>query len=292
MYLFPVMLLCQETDNKLSSFSLGISFSPEYSYRILKAKEDKYESLVALADSMEVPKFGFTTGIQIRYDILKRLSVESGIQFTDKGSKMTVSNFLAADTNDPVLQNLKSVTTIAKIYYIEVPLKLSYKIVSGKFSLSVFVGLSANIFLDNNTKSILKYNDGSKDVQSSNREGSFNSITVSMLTGIGLNYELNNKLSLIFEPIYKRDITGINTSLSHIIIPIPLEQILDCDIGFNNTSTGAGLPAQPVRKQDWCPRSLLQVCNLWQEIKASFDGSLKWWRVTWIKGIKRELRYS
>jgi hypothetical protein len=206
-------LQCQETDNKLSKFSLGILFSPEYSYRILKAKEDIYEILVAMSDSMVEPKFGFTTGIQIKYDILKRLNIESGIQFTDKGSRMTVSNFVATDTNDPVLQNLKSVTTIAKIYYIEVPLKLSYKIVSGTFSLSVFGGLSANLFLDNKTKSILKYNDGSKDVQSSNREGSFNSITVSVLTGIGLNYEFNNKLSLIFEPIYKRDITGINTSI-------------------------------------------------------------------------------
>ena len=51
-----------------------------------------------------------------------------------------------------------------------------------------------------------------KDVQSSNGEGSFNSITVSLLTGIGLNYELNNKLCLIFEPIYKRDITEINNA--------------------------------------------------------------------------------
>ena len=160
--MFPIILQCQETDNNLSKFSLGISFSPEYSYRILKAKEDKYEGLVAMSDSMVEPKFGFTTGIQIRYDILKRLSIESGIQFTDKGSRMTVSNFVAAEPDDPVLENLESVTTVEKIYYIEVPLKANYKIISGKFSLSFFDGLSANLFLDNKTKSILKYNDGSK----------------------------------------------------------------------------------------------------------------------------------
>ncbi len=212
MFLFPLMLLCQEADNKLSQFSLGISFSPEYSYRVLKAKEDKYESFVALSDSMEVPKFGFTTGIQIRYDILKRLNIESGIQFTDKGDKMINSNFVAADTNDPLLLNLNSITTVKKVYFIEVPLKVSYKIVSGKFSLSVFGGISANIFLDNNTKSIIKYKDGTEEVQPTNREGNFKSINVTMLAGIGLNYELNKKLCLNFEPIYKRDITEINTS--------------------------------------------------------------------------------
>jgi hypothetical protein len=216
MFLFPVMLIGQETDNKLSKFSLGISFSPEYSYRILNAKEEKYENLVEIINSMEVPKFGFTTGIQIRYDVLKRLNIESGIQFSDKGSKMTTSNFVAADTNDPVLQDLNSFTTVKKVYYIEVPLKASYKIILGKISLSIFGGISANIFLDNNTKSIIKYNDGTKDVQHSNSEGNFKSITVSMLTGIGLNYDLNEKLCFIFEPIYKRDYTEVSSvELAH-----------------------------------------------------------------------------
>jgi hypothetical protein len=211
-FLFTLTALSQETKNKPSAFSLGISFSPEYSNRVLKAKEDEYESLIAMIDSSEVPKFGFTTGIHTYYDVLKRLTVESGILFSDKGYKMTSSNFVAADPNDPLLLNLKSITEIIKIYYLEIPVKVNYQIVSGKLSVLIVGGVSANIFLDNKVKYTLRYNDGSEDTHDSNSGANMNSLTVSLLAGIGLDYKLTGKLCFSFEPIYKRDITTVYSS--------------------------------------------------------------------------------
>lgn len=208
----PLATTSQEVVKKPSVFSLGVSFSPEYSYRVLKATEDKYEWSVKYSDSLDKPKFGYTAGFYASHDILKQLTLETGIMFSDKGDKMTTSNFEALDPNDPLLLRLKSITMIKTYYYLEIPVRVSCRIVSAKLSVAIVAGISGNIFLDSKTKTIMRYNDGSPDEKDTNSGGNGNRGTVSVLAGIGLDYKLTDKLCIGFEPVYKRDITTVYSS--------------------------------------------------------------------------------
>jgi hypothetical protein len=175
--MLPLMMTSQESGKKPSPFSLGVIFSPEYSYRLLKVTADSNDWITALSDSLEVAKFGYTTGFTASYDVLKRLTLETGMLFSDKGYKMTTSNFYAFDPIDPLLMKLESVTLIVSYYYLEIPIKVRYRIVAGKFSVGITTGISGNIFLDNKIKTIIRYNDGTPDEKDSSSGGKCNDVT-------------------------------------------------------------------------------------------------------------------
>lgn len=67
-------------------FSIGINFSPDYSYRKLYLANDEY-GFVKHRNEKESPRFGFTTGLTVCYRLNSRFALESGLQFSDKGDK-------------------------------------------------------------------------------------------------------------------------------------------------------------------------------------------------------------
>ena len=70
-------------------FSIGINFSPDYSYRRLHSDID--DGFVEIRNKIESPRFGFTSGIVARYQLGSRFALESGLQFSDKGDKYEIS---------------------------------------------------------------------------------------------------------------------------------------------------------------------------------------------------------
>ena len=85
--LFPLITFCQNKDTlKTKRIAIGVVFSPDYSYRTLKPYSSS--NLIAeLRDSLEIPKFGFTTGLNLLLQLNKRLTLEAGLQFSNKGEK-------------------------------------------------------------------------------------------------------------------------------------------------------------------------------------------------------------
>lgn len=86
----------QEKNDTLSSkqrrFSIGVNISPDCCYRTM-TKNDKsisdsvWKFAKNLEDSIEKPKFGYTFGINLCYQITKRVYAEFGIQYSNKGYK-------------------------------------------------------------------------------------------------------------------------------------------------------------------------------------------------------------
>src|SRR4051812_48865989 len=85
----PLITLCQTSDTtKSKKISIGVMYSPDYCYRTLKPDASEIsKAIVETRDNFEIPKFGFTTGLSFIYQLNKKLSLETGLQFSDKGEK-------------------------------------------------------------------------------------------------------------------------------------------------------------------------------------------------------------
>src|ERR1035437_1411019 len=81
----------QDTTARKGKWKIGINFSPDYCYRKLDSTGinnnygDPISFIIHERDSMEIPKFGFTTGISVGYDASRVISLESGIYYSNKG---------------------------------------------------------------------------------------------------------------------------------------------------------------------------------------------------------------
>ena len=131
LYLFTIiLLLCtlsgfsQEEQKPVKpKFALGVNFSPAYAYRFIWISKDAStftQSFKELLDDCETGKFGYTTGLNFSWFALKRLTVESGIWFSDKGFDMKIINLVTA-TGDPIL--IGNARVRYTMGYLSVPLK-------------------------------------------------------------------------------------------------------------------------------------------------------------------------
>src|SRR5687767_3453389 len=124
----------------IKKFYLGFNFSPDYSYRTLY-KNDKQvsDSLWSIAkeleDSINVPKFGYTGGLTVGYYITSRISLESGLQFSNKGYK-TIPIETIYDWKEPSIV----ATNIFNYYYLDIPLKVNYEFLKKRIQVITSIG--------------------------------------------------------------------------------------------------------------------------------------------------------
>ena len=98
----PNVIFCQTVEvSKSNKLLVGLCFSPDYCYRkLVTNNSSSYAFLKESRDSMEIPKFGFTTGLSFLYKINKRISIELGLQFSNKGEK-TKTYTINSQPTDP-----------------------------------------------------------------------------------------------------------------------------------------------------------------------------------------------
>jgi Outer membrane protein beta-barrel domain len=201
----PFTLFSETGDSvKTKKLQIGITYSPDYSYR--KLKSDASGKLIAdMRDTMEIGKYGFTTGVNIVYLITKKISIASGLLLSDKGErtkKYALGN--AASGVLPVNNRF-----IYHYMYLDIPIKANYYILTGKLKLFVTAGMSANIFLTQKTTSILDYNSRSSEKKTSTVESDFSKINLAYTAGLGIDYPISTKMNFKLEPVYRRSITSV-----------------------------------------------------------------------------------
>ena len=198
-------MFSQEIDTtKTKRIAIGLTFSPDYCYRTLKPNETT-KWIADFRDSIEIPKFGFTTGLCLLYQLNKRITLETGLQFSSKGEKTKQAPLIFAQ---PEPGNPIKNTFIYKYNYLDIPYKVNYFILTKRLKFFISGGVSTNLFLFRNTTSIVEYIDGQTKTYNS-KGGGLSRINIAVLAGLGINYELNNKLTIRIEPTYRRSITSI-----------------------------------------------------------------------------------
>lgn len=191
----------QTSTNRLT---LGLNFSPDYCYRTLVSTPSK-NFIAHYRDSVESPKFGYTTGLSLLYKFNKRFTFESGLQFSDKGERIKKHDILVDSRwGFPAKE-----AYVFHYQYIDIPLKANVYLLNKKLKAFVSIGFSVNIFLRDRVYSYLEYSDGTIDETALNGVYDYSLINIAAIGGLGIDYQIKEKINLRFEPIYRRSINPI-----------------------------------------------------------------------------------
>ena len=198
-----------------SKWSAGVLLFPQFTDR------------TDLTPELFVPRFGYSAGLNIIYQITEKFSLESGILFTKKGWNFTFDNLTFGDMIDPrygfiylTQTQYSGLTKGYEFQSIDIPLKINWTPGKKKFRFLVGVGSAASFNLS-----------GERVRGESNEHESLivNITEMGMLMSVnaGAVYFLNDHFSirmlpefqyLLFEPAeifsdYKTMSLGINTNL-------------------------------------------------------------------------------
>jgi len=208
--IFPLTAFCQNKDSiGTKKISIGLTFSPDYCYRTLKP-DASVKWVASGRDTLEIPKFGYTTGLNFALHINKRIALEAGFLFSDKGEKTKKYSLIwitPSGQPDPTLPTKN--TFIYHYIYLDIPIKADYYILTNRTKFYITAGVSPNIFITQKTTSILEYSDGNSNTTTSSRRNGFDKINLTVIAGFGFAYDLTKRIYFKLEPIYRRSISTI-----------------------------------------------------------------------------------
>lgn len=188
---------------KNKHFYIGINFSPDYCYRLLNKNNDsmpneRWIKAKNLLDSIELSKFGYTAGISFGYQIRHWLSIETGIEYSNKGYK-TVPILTIFDFNrDPEIAK-----NIYNYSYLDIPLKANFIFLKKKIQIFTGLGIVANILLKTKVKTIPEKPSSIFPVQTHVDYYAYDKINISPTFSVGLQYNIIDKLFVRLEPIFR-----------------------------------------------------------------------------------------
>jgi hypothetical protein len=195
----------QEDSVKLSKFSIGAVYSPDLCYRILRFPSSS-QWVKEMRNEEEVPMFGFSAGLGLKYILKPKITIETGAYFTIRGEQTKETTLIWASP-DPAFPD-KSKTKF-KYTIIEFPLKVNYCLRSGRLSYAASLGVSANVFSEKNSKIISEYTDGHTTTAISNVNIGYRKFNAAVLIGAELTYQLTERIAFTLNPIYRQFITSI-----------------------------------------------------------------------------------
>ena len=195
-------------------FSFGVNFSPDYSFRSLHSNNPDYDFASNQLDDWEVPAFGFTTGLSVRYLANEKFEFESGIQFSDKTYNFDVNkdDFITPNdglnlSDDPAIP--ERAITQNHFYYLGVPIKLNYYFLQKRIRMYVSAGVSADFFLDDKSKSFMKFSDGSEIHENYENDYDYKKISLTGLAGIGAETKFSQRFGIRVEPVFRYSFTPL-----------------------------------------------------------------------------------
>lgn len=204
----------QTQEPKPKKFSFGVNFSPDYSYRSLHSNNPDNDFVMNQLNDWEVPAFGFTTGLSVRYLANEKFEFESGIQFSDKTYNFDVNKDDYVSPNDglnqpddPAIPD-RSVTR-NHFYYLGVPIKLNYYFIQKRIRMYLSAGVSTDFFLDDKSKSFMKFSDGTEIRETFENDYDYNKISLTGLAGFGAETKLSQRFGIRVEPVFRYSFTPL-----------------------------------------------------------------------------------
>lgn len=203
---------------EFNKWQFGFNLSPDYCFRTLVANSSATSQGVQIVrDDSEGPKLGYTSGLVVAYNFNKSIRLEMGLLFSNKGYQFKKTDLTFGDMIDPrrgfVYSSsdgtIESVKFIYSYYYIDVPAKVNFAFGKRKIRLLTSVGLVTNIFLNETSTSVLYFEDGSKNRNTSATTDDYNRINLSPQLGAGIDWKLNEKSNLRIEPTFRYGMLSI-----------------------------------------------------------------------------------
>jgi len=204
---------------------IGINFSPDYCYRNLINDNGSEMSsyIIDGRNNREEYKIGYTTGLNVAYNISKNLGFELGVQYSNKGYSFTIdwSNLTFGDMIDPrygfvyPTQNTpipSNVKTLYNYIYLDIPLRALYRFGKKKIQFITGIGITTNILLKATQINVYEYDDGDTERKTKDAPYDFNSVNFSPMVSIGIDYQISHKFNLRAEPTIRYGLMSITNS--------------------------------------------------------------------------------
>jgi hypothetical protein len=213
--LAPLALFCQLSGfSKAKKFAIGLVYSPDFCYRIATA-DASYRSTRDFYNTVEIPKFGYTTGLNFLWQLNKKFSLEAGALYSDKGyqtKQEPLSNGLYGGNfvNQP--DNAVSGSFVYHIQFLDIPLKVNYYLLRTGVKLFLSGGLSTNIFLGEKDTYTVTYGDGHTTTRELTPYSTPSAINLSVVAGIGISFHISRQLLVRIEPVYRQSLTPLSYS--------------------------------------------------------------------------------
>lgn len=191
-------------DNKgAKKILVGFNFSPDYSYRTLKPRDPNAPANVVIdvRNETEKAKFGYTTGINVWFNMTDCVALETGLQFSNKGYRTKNNTLVYADPpgpNDPTQASFSY-----NYHYIGVPFTVRFLLGKGKARFVSSAGFTTNFLLNASQTAQLKYANGTKEKKRQTSPENYNKIDLSPMLSLGLLYKLANNIYVAAEPTFR-----------------------------------------------------------------------------------------
>ncbi|MCG6185985.1 outer membrane beta-barrel protein [Maribellus maritimus] len=214
---FPFFVVGQNSENAGLSkkISVGILFSPDYSYRHLNSSEEDLDGFISFRDKNEFARLGFTTGIVVHSQISNRLALESGVRFSDKGEKYEIdfNDFETFDENpaenDPLIP--KKHTVRYHYYYWGIPVKINYYFLQRNVRCFVSAGVASDFFLYGKSTAVSKFEDRIEE-SAYKIDADFNKVNFVGLAGLGMETRISDHIQLQAGPFFRYSFTPVFNS--------------------------------------------------------------------------------
>ncbi|HXU27194.1 MAG TPA: outer membrane beta-barrel protein [Bacteroidia bacterium] len=191
---------------KVSRFFIGVNFSPDYCFRTLKNTDGSTISAIIYDhdNKIERAKFGFSSGINACYIITKHISVDLGVQYSNKGYQTEEQALIYPTPRSATIYNLPTSGKFVYRYnYIDIPLKANFIFGKKKLRLISSVGLTTNIFISETNSFVGKYSNGSSFKNSSTSTSGQTKVNLSPTVSCGIDYKVNSRMFFRIEPTFR-----------------------------------------------------------------------------------------
>lgn len=188
-------------------FQIGVNFSPDLNYRTLQS-EDNVRWIHDNRDDNEIPMFGYTTGLNVVYNFSNMLGVETGFQYSLKGFQTVWTDaFSPIQSNDP---NIPARTrAFNRFHYLDIPVKGNITVGKKKVRFIGSVGIVVNVYLASSWTGVSENQGGDRTRTVTKEPDDFRPVNLSPMVSAGIDYRINDKMSLRAEPTFRYGVLKI-----------------------------------------------------------------------------------
>lgn len=185
---------------KLNRFQFGVSFSPDVCYRTLKNTDGSSTSdaIITLRNDMETIKFGYTTGMNLQYNLNRFFGLAFGIHYANKGYQDKKQD-VVPPTSQPDPSLPEQFKFIQNFHTLDLPLKLNFTLGKNKLRFTTGIGAAMNYLLKESQTSIMYFSD--RTTRDSTPTGyNYKKLNISPFLSFGIDYQINSTMNLRIEP--------------------------------------------------------------------------------------------
>lgn len=200
---------------KHHNLRLGLSLTPFYSYRNLKAPSS-LQTIVDEFNNLDKAKVGYSSSFNLLFNLHQRVIIETGVCYTDRGFNKNP----AINLQDPSLEGIQNLFLKHHNKYVGVPIKLNLYLLNKKVRLFVSGGFNSGMLVASHIRVKSEENNGriSRDYVKEKIQNTH--LIISAVAGVGLDFYLIKRLSFRFEPVISY---GIYNSQKNGIDYLPYE---------------------------------------------------------------------